>query len=473
MSAPRFRPVKAESYVSSPFGMRTGQYAGMHRGTDFGLKGGSAGMPVYAAQGGTVVYSGAASGFGGPDPAGWLVIDHPTADGSGTTVYGHIIREVANGTRVKAGQRIGRVNPSSRTNGGVVPHLHFEVHPTVWRAGSQIDPIKWLGKAVSPGSRAESKPVTPAPNSGVCFGVDVSIHQNGMSLKQAAREGFEYAIIRTTDGTYRDKVYQSHLADAESAGMVTAAYHYLRNPSEGTTVKQQVDASLAVMGSKKRPMWVDVETSAGLHVNHIRECVKLFRAAGVRVIGLYSYVPYFEGRISPGEPDSHEFGAFWVAAYGQNPRGFASAIYPGNSHRQWDYPLGNQRPALWQFGSRGVVAGREVDVNAFRGSKDKLRALFYGGTVTPTPRPDEPAVSTDGRKPMPVFPDLADVRPEPPAMPVFPTEPVDQSTVYEDQEMVPEPPQGRVEHNTPKKPTVLQTLLEAVVKMIVGPDPRT
>lgn len=474
MAPPRFRPVKSDSYVSSPFGMRTGQYAGMHRGTDFGLKGGAGSMPVYAAQGGTVVYAGAASGFGGPDPAGWVVIDHPTADGSGTTVYGHVIREVRVGQRVEAGDRIARVNPSSASNGGVAPHLHFEVHPTVWRAGSQIDPIKWLGKAASPGTPNRVTPTPSVPqNSATTFGVDVSVHQDGMSLKQAAREGFAFAIIRTTDGTYKDRVYQSHMRDAESAGMVTAAYHYLRNPSEGTTVAQQVKASLEVMGNMKRPIWIDVETSAGLHVNHIREAVKLFKAAGVRVIGAYSYVPYWEGRISPGEPDSHEFGAFWVAAYGQNPRGVASAIYPGNSHRQWDYPLGNQRPALWQFGSRGVVAGREVDVNAFRGSKDKVRALFYGGTVTPTPRPTEPAESTDPSRPMPVFPALEDV-PDAAARPIpeFP-DPEDVAASSDSQVPVvdPTPSPGKVDGGNHR--SVLQAALEALVRLIVGPDPRT
>ena len=210
------------------------------------------------------------------------------------------------------------------------------------------------------------------------FGVDVSEHQDGMSLKQAKREGMEFAIIRTTDGTYKDRCYRSHLEDAESAGMLTAAYHYLRNPSEGTTVAQQVQASLEVMGDKKRPMWIDVETNAGLHVDHIRACKREFERRGVRVIGCYSYVPYWEGRISPSEPDSHEFGAFWVAAYGQNPHGKPRDIYPGDQHRQWDYPLGNQRPALWQYGSNAQVAGYSVDINAYRGTRAELEALFTG-----------------------------------------------------------------------------------------------
>jgi len=210
------------------------------------------------------------------------------------------------------------------------------------------------------------------------FGVDVSEHQDGMSLAQAKREGMEYAIIRTTDGTYRDRTYRSHLDDAEGAGMLTAAYHYLRNPSEGTTVAQQVQASLAVMGDAKRPVWIDVETDAGLHVDHIRECKRLFEAAGVRVPGVYSYVPYWENKVAPSEPDSHEFGKFWVAAYNSNPYGAPSAIYPGNGNRQWDYPLGNRKPSIWQFGSNARVAGFNVDVNAFRGSRAELEAIFTG-----------------------------------------------------------------------------------------------
>lgn len=211
------------------------------------------------------------------------------------------------------------------------------------------------------------------------FGVDVSEHQNGMSLGLAKAEGIQFAIIRTTDGTYKDRVFQSHLADARGAGMVVAAYHYCRNPNEGTSIDAQVRASLEVMGANKLPMWLDCETNAGLSAAHIREFKQKFEAAGVRVIGTYSYVPWWEGKTIGGEPDSHEFGAFWVAAYGTNPRGVPSVIYPGDDHARWAYPLGNQLPALWQFGSNASVAGYSVDINAYRGTIWQLESLFYGG----------------------------------------------------------------------------------------------
>ena len=134
----RVWPMERGCVVTSLFEMRWGT---MHWGIDLGWNGGSAGLPVYAAQAGTVVQAGYASGFGQ-----WVLVDHPTAAGGGTTVYGHIIPEVSAGQEVAAGQRIARINPDSNTNGGVAPHLHFEVHRFVWSPSGRdrLDPLPWL-----------------------------------------------------------------------------------------------------------------------------------------------------------------------------------------------------------------------------------------------------------------------------------------------------------------------------------------
>lgn len=365
-------PVEQGFYITSPFGWRDGF---IHYGTDFGRDGGSGGHPVYAIRSGTVVHAGPASGFGQ-----WVTVDHPAEVGGGFSVYGHTIPEVTPGQHVEEGQRIARINPDPNTNGGFPPHLHLEFHRYVWSppGPDRLDPEPILAGAGWPNQqRKEEKPMSET-----IFGVDVSEWQDGISLRRAADEGIRFAIIRTTDGTYRDRCYQSHMRDAEAAGLVTAAYHFLRNPSEGTSVRAQVDASLDVMGDLRRPVWIDCETEAGLSINDIWECKRLYEANGVRVIGMYSYIPWWEGRVFEGEPDLKDsgLGALWMAHYGQNPGGPPAAIYPGDAHPKWDYPLGNVKPAIWQFGSQGHVAGfTEVDVNAFRGSVEELRALFYGG----------------------------------------------------------------------------------------------
>ncbi|MBF6411193.1 peptidoglycan DD-metalloendopeptidase family protein [Nocardia farcinica] len=153
----RYWPLGAGRVVTSGFGERWG---GVHWGVDFGREGGSGGMPVYAAQAGTVVNAGPASGFGQ-----WVVIDHPTEAGSGTTVYGHVLPAVSVGEYVQAGQRIAVINPNGTTNGGVAPHLHFEVHRDVWRppGPGRLDPLPWLTGAREPGPAPSPPKSSPAP----------------------------------------------------------------------------------------------------------------------------------------------------------------------------------------------------------------------------------------------------------------------------------------------------------------------
>jgi GH25 family lysozyme M1 (1,4-beta-N-acetylmuramidase) len=364
--------------ISSRFEGRVNPVTGAaehHSGTDFAADDGT---PFYACAGGTVLYIGPASGYGQ-----WIVLDHPDSEGGGVTEYGHMWDAYATGLQqgqwVDAGQLIGYVGSNGQATG---PHLHL----TVWErayGGQRIDPETWLSGAPYPPSGGGQAPASTPTTGGsmTIFGVDVSEHQDGMSLAQAKREGMEFAFIRTTDGTYQDRCYRSHLDDAEGAGMVTAAYHFCRRPDEGTSVAQQVEASLAVMGDARRPVWLDVETPGGFSGDLVAQFKAEFERRGVRVAGVYSYVPYWEGQMGL-EPDSHAFGPFWVAGYPPTQGGAPASIYTavgGDGAGQWAYPLGNQAPSIWQFTDRATVAGHQVDANAFRGSADALRTLINGG----------------------------------------------------------------------------------------------
>lgn len=91
---------------------------GIHTGVDYPAPSGTI---VVAARPGVVRYSdhGSAFGFHQVD----LVADDGTRD-----FYAHMSeRSVPNGTRVAAGQRIGRVGSEGNSTG---PHLHFERHAT-------------------------------------------------------------------------------------------------------------------------------------------------------------------------------------------------------------------------------------------------------------------------------------------------------------------------------------------------------
>jgi murein DD-endopeptidase MepM/ murein hydrolase activator NlpD len=119
------RPVSGG--VTSGFGYRMHPILGvrrMHTGVDISA---SAGTPIRAADGGTVIWSGSRGGYGL-----CVIIDH---GGGMATVYGHCSRlAVGAGNNVRKGDVIGYVGSTGLSTG---PHLHFEVRHN----GSPINPL--------------------------------------------------------------------------------------------------------------------------------------------------------------------------------------------------------------------------------------------------------------------------------------------------------------------------------------------
>lgn len=111
--------------VTSGFG---GRWGSMHEGVDIAAP---IGTPIRVPLAGTVIDSGAASGFGL-----WVRVRH--ADDTITT-YGHINRSfVRKGEQVAAGQEIAEVGNRGHSTG---PHLHIEVTTP---AGRKVNPRPWL-----------------------------------------------------------------------------------------------------------------------------------------------------------------------------------------------------------------------------------------------------------------------------------------------------------------------------------------
>lgn len=149
--AARYWPLEQGRIVTSPYGPRAG---GFHYGIDFGFFGGSANRRVFAIDDGTVLYFGAAQGYGGPDPAGWLVVE---SDDGQVWEYGHIVREphLRTGVRVRAGEVIARINPDQKTNGGTAPHLHLSFMIDGYQPNAKQDPMPILSGARDPAETKE------------------------------------------------------------------------------------------------------------------------------------------------------------------------------------------------------------------------------------------------------------------------------------------------------------------------------
>ena len=369
-----YLPLKRGTFtISSGFGPRWGT---MHQGLDFAAP---IGTPIYTPFDGRVIQGaerapGTVGGFGN-----WVWIEGFSEPYD--FIVGHMRHAsilVRAGDTVKAGQKIAEVGSEGQSTG---PHAHCELWTRPGRLGGRaIDPAPfWGGNATNPGG-------TPAPApapSGTIFGVDVSEHQDGMSLARAAREGIDFAILRLCDGTYRDRTFRSHLEDSESAGLLVSTYWYLRAPSEGSTIAQQVDVIDAQMGGRRDlGVWIDVESVAGgrklLTEADVWAAKRELEARGYHVPGIYSGAWYWE-QMPGGEPSMDGLGYLWVSSYGRNRTGSPRDLYDGDggdAHPGWSYPLGNRKPDLLQYGSNAQVAGHTVDINAYKGTRDQLSAIF-------------------------------------------------------------------------------------------------
>ncbi len=116
------RPIYAT--ITSRFGTRWGR---MHTGIDYG---GSVGDPIYAADGGKVIFAGWDGSYG------YIVkISH---DNEYVTYYAHCSKLlVSTGQRIAKGELIAKVGNTGRSTG---PHLHFEVR----KNGVAVNPLSYL-----------------------------------------------------------------------------------------------------------------------------------------------------------------------------------------------------------------------------------------------------------------------------------------------------------------------------------------
>ncbi|MGP6175447.1 peptidoglycan DD-metalloendopeptidase family protein [Corynebacterium sp. A21] len=346
-----------ESYtLTSGFGPRWGSH---HSGLDFGA---ADGTPFYACAGGTVTHIGAASGYGQ-----WIVLDHPTSEGGGASEYGHMWNAFATGLSVgdwvDAGQLLGYVGSNGQSTG---PHLHL----TVWQygyGGTRIDPEDWLQDAPHPGETS-----TPATFTGPIFGVDISNWQNGILAELIGAEGFRFCIIKATEGTWRDPILHSHLADVrKNSSMHVGAYVYVRHD---VTPQAHADTLHDHLGDTSVPIAMDIENGSGSSVAHFKNIREAIEAKGYRVI--LTYLPNWYWK-QIGKPNLTGLPPLWTSRYPDMNSGVASVIYSRAGDKGWD-GYGGLDVAVWQFTSTAMVAGQLIDANAFRGSVGELHELFTG-----------------------------------------------------------------------------------------------
>jgi lysozyme len=200
-------------------------------------------------------------------------------------------------------------------------------------------------------------------------GVDVSYHNGTINWTQVKNAGYEFAIIRISDGTgFHDPQFATNWAGAHAAGLVRGIYQFFRPSEDVAAQADMVIAAVATPAPGDLPPVIDVEATGNLSPAGVAAKVRTWvdRVKAATGIDPIIYTGKFFWRDQVGGPTSFAGNPLWIAQYTTLCPDLTS---PWNT---W---------AFWQYSETGKVPGISggIDLDRFNGTADELRALA-GGT---------------------------------------------------------------------------------------------
>lgn len=201
-------------------------------------------------------------------------------------------------------------------------------------------------------------------------------YQAGLNVEQVAREGYSALIVKATQGATgytAPNTFDDWIRRARSAGMTPGAYHWITSASAASQVDHFLSRLDAVGGPNGLLCAVDVEDPTN---PPSRATVSAWVAEWNRRTGNHPLVLYTgDWWRQRGWPGAQLTPYLWLSHY-VSGTGAGSSLYAKVPASWWTPGFGGWGTAtILQFSSTALVAGKSVDVSAFRGSLDELRAL--------------------------------------------------------------------------------------------------
>jgi lysozyme len=183
-------------------------------------------------------------------------------------------------------------------------------------------------------------------------------------------DGVPFAWFKATEGTsFLDPTYTDYTRRAEVAGIPYGAYHFL------TVANALGQARMAFFTVGPHvPLFVDVERgsfgASRPNLAQVMAFINAYRALG----GMchLAYLPREYWRDVLNSPDLRPLSTMDVHLTNAQYTRY-SDTGPG-----WE-AYGGVIPQCWQYTSRGVLNGRSVDLNAYRGTLNQFIAMVTGG----------------------------------------------------------------------------------------------
>ena len=199
-------------------------------------------------------------------------------------------------------------------------------------------------------------------------GVDVSHHQGSIDWPRVRAAGVAFAIIKATEGvTFTDPAFAENWRSAGRAGLVRGAYHFFTFCTPGRAQAAHF-AEIVPVEAGALPPVIDLEIGGNCAARPAPDRLKAELDDFLRAIE-----PRYGHAILYVTQEFHE-------RYGTATEGRQLFLREIFVEPRW--PEGRAW-LLWQFHNGGRIDGIEgpVDLDAFQGSMDHLRAL-----ARPAPR---------------------------------------------------------------------------------------
>ena len=215
------------------------------------------------------------------------------------------------------------------------------------------------------------------------FLADISSYEHGLSI--ADLHDCAGILAKCSEGTYYgDADYDGWRRQAAALGKIFCAYDFVRSDE---TADAQAAWIAAHIVDPMLPLMLDVETE-GTSKPTLSQVVALARAC--RALGLrpkLAYIPhwYWQQIGSPDMTGLRDLGVALISSAYPGGAGSASQLYPGDDAAGWQ-AYGALTPLMYQFTDRALEGGRQVDMNAYRGTAAQLGA-FLGGAAPASPTP--------------------------------------------------------------------------------------
>lgn len=213
----------------------------------------------------------------------------------------------------------------------------------------------------------------------VTFGLDISHHQAAsLDLAQCRREGVEFVFMKSSEGaTFLDSEFEANVSEARAAGLLVAAYHYIRS---NATAAAQV-ANVRRIVPRDVPVIPDVEANSG-GVALLRDFVAGLQSAGYRVP--FTYLPRWYWQ-QIGAPSLAGLPPLWSSRYPDNIIGSIADEWADVPSSYWN-GYGGLPVAVLQFTSSAAIAGHQpIDANAYLGTREQLAVALGQATTEEEP----------------------------------------------------------------------------------------